>query len=85
MSRPKGQLVSHAHALDAIFVNLMRRGLRSIDKGYLDAGERYTRLALKAQAQCRAILDSLTEMKNPPAGGIRQASQYRAWSPADKQ
>jgi len=33
---------------------------------YLDAAERYMRLALKAQGQCRATLETLAVIKNPP-------------------
>jgi hypothetical protein len=32
---------------------------------YMDATDRYMRLALKAQSQCRATLETLAEIKNP--------------------
>ena len=42
---------------------------------YLDAAETYMRLALKAQSQCRATLETLAEIKNPrPVAFVRQAN-----------
>ena len=41
---------------------------------YLDATDRYMRLALKAQAQCRATVETLAEIKNPPTLFARQAN-----------
>jgi hypothetical protein len=41
---------------------------------YLDALERYMRLALKAQSQCRATLETLAAIKNPPVIYARQAN-----------
>jgi hypothetical protein len=43
--------------------------------GYLDAAERYLRLALKAQSQCRANIETLAEIKNPkPLAFVLQAN-----------
>jgi hypothetical protein len=36
--------------------------------------DRYLRLALKAQSQCRATVETLAEMKNPPVVFARQAN-----------
>ena len=41
---------------------------------YLEAMDRYLRLALKAQAQCRATIETLAAMKNPPVVFARQAN-----------
>ncbi len=42
---------------------------------YLGAAETYLRLALKAQSQCRATLETLAEIKNPMTGAyVRQAN-----------
>ncbi len=41
---------------------------------YLDATDRYMRLALKAQAQCRATLETLAKIKNPPTLFAQQAN-----------
>jgi hypothetical protein len=41
---------------------------------YIDAADRYMRLALKAQGQCRATLETLAAIKNPPVVIARQAN-----------
>jgi hypothetical protein len=41
---------------------------------YMQAAETYMRLALKAQAQCRATLETLGSIKNPPVIYARQAN-----------
>lgn len=57
-------LISQAVALDAIFTRLSLRAHNCFGQ-YLNAGEKYLRLALKAQSQCRATLETLAEIKNP--------------------
>jgi len=57
-------LVSQAVALDAIFTRLSLRAHGNFGE-YIKAGETYLRLALKAQSQCRATLETLAEIKNP--------------------
>jgi hypothetical protein len=66
-------LTSQAFALDAIFMCLARRAQMNMDK-YIDATDRYMRLALKAQGQCRATLETLANLKNPPVVVARQAN-----------
>jgi hypothetical protein len=66
MSRPEGMLVAQAHALDAVFNNLAALAKRNLEP-HFDAAERLLRLALKAQSQCRATLESLAVIKYPPA------------------
>jgi hypothetical protein len=41
---------------------------------YINAAERYMRLALKAQAQCRATIETLAALKSPPVVYARQAN-----------
>ncbi len=41
---------------------------------YIQAAETYMRLALKAQAQCRATLEALATIKSPPVVYARQAN-----------
>ena len=41
---------------------------------YINAAERYLRLALKAQSQCRATLETLATIKNPPVIYAKQAN-----------
>lgn len=75
MKRPEAMLVAQAHTLDALFSNLSRRSHASSSAGYLDAADRYMRLALKAQAQCRTTVEALAEIKNPrPVAFVKQAN-----------
>ena len=65
-------LTAQAHTLDAIFNNLSRR---AINAEYMDSLDRYLKLALRAQSQCRATWEALTAIKNPPMMGyVRQAN-----------
>lgn len=66
-------LSSQAVALNAMFGELARRSALNMGE-YLDASERYMRLALKAQGQCRATLETLAAIKNPPVVFARQAN-----------
>lgn len=75
MSRPEAMLVAQSHTLDEIFAVLARRAQANILEGYSEAGERYMRLAFKAQSQCRTTIETLAEMKNPrPVAFVRQAN-----------
>lgn len=63
-------LVSQAITLDAIFTDLARRaGINAHE--YLDATERYMRLALKAQAGSRATLAELIKVHQPREQTVR--------------
>ncbi|WP_274886841.1 hypothetical protein [Pseudomonas sp. ITEM 17296] len=62
MTRAEDMLVSQAHSLDALFVHLASRALSSKNIGGLES---YMRLALKAQNQARATLQTLGELKTP--------------------
>lgn len=73
MGRPEAMLMAQAHALDALFHGLVQRSALNMGE-YLDAAERYMRLALKAQSQCRATLETLGALKNPPVVYARQAN-----------
>ncbi len=73
LSQPEAILMVHALALDAIFGNLARRAADSISSD-LDRSDRLLRLALKAQAQSRASLETLITAKNPPVVFARQAN-----------
>lgn len=66
-------LSSQAMALNVMFGELARRSALNMGE-YLDASERYMRLALKAQGQCRATLETLATIKNPPVVFARQAN-----------
>ena len=73
MSGPEAILVAQASALNSIFTELARRAGANMGE-YMAATESYMRLALKAQAQCRATIETLAEMKNPPVVIARQAN-----------
>jgi hypothetical protein len=63
-----------AQTLDAIFNGLARR--TAVNAGeYMAACETYLRLALKAQSQCRATLETLAMIKNPrPLAFVKHAN-----------
>jgi hypothetical protein len=74
LQRAEAMLVAQAHTLEAIFHELARRSALNLGE-YLGAAETYMRLALKAQSQCRATLETLATMKNPhPVAFVRQAN-----------
>ena len=72
LKRAEAMLTAQAHTLDAIFNNLARR---AINAEYMDNLDRYLKLALRAQSQCRATWETLATIKNPPVMGyVRQAN-----------
>jgi hypothetical protein len=73
LRRAEGILIAQAHTLDAIFGYCARRSVRNM-REHLNAAELYLRLALKAQSQCRATLETLANIKNPPTVFARQAN-----------
>ena len=66
-------LTAQAVALNTVFTELARRAVVNFGE-YLDAGDRYLRLALKAQSQCRATIETLALMKNPRTVFAKQAN-----------
>jgi hypothetical protein len=67
-------LTAQAVALDAIFNEMARRAALNRGK-YINVTETFLRLGLKAQAQCRATLQTLFEMKCPqPVAFVKQAN-----------
>ncbi len=62
LSDMEATLVSQARTLDTIFSNLAARAANTQN---VDLMEKYLRLALKAQAQCRTTVEALHEMKYP--------------------
>lgn len=63
-------LASQAITLDAIFTEMARRSGLNMGE-YLDASERYMRLALKAQANSRATLEALAKLHQPREQTVR--------------
>lgn len=62
LSRAESMLIAQAHTLDGLFARLTTNALTSTD---MDKLERYMKLALKAQNQARATLQTLVELKTP--------------------
>ena len=56
-------LSAQAGTLNAIFTNM---AFQSYKAKIFDHADRYMRLALKAQSQCRATCETLAVLKNPP-------------------
>jgi hypothetical protein len=64
-------LYCQAHVLQAVFVDSL---LQVPKQGWFSTSEAYMRMALKAQAQCRATVETLVTIKNPPVVFARQAN-----------
>jgi hypothetical protein len=68
----EAMLYGQAVTLETIFTSLARR---ATSQEYLKQFQAYLGLALKAQAQCRATLEALAEIKNPrPVAFVKQAN-----------
>jgi hypothetical protein len=86
----EAMLYGQAQALQSIFTNMARRSAMNAGE-YMDATDKYMRLALKAQSQCRATLETLAIVKNPMpyikqaniAHGHQQVNNTCASTPAD--
>jgi hypothetical protein len=65
MTSAQATLVGQALALNAIFAELARRGAAAPNRPG-NAAEKYLRLAMKAQSQCRATLNVLSEFAEGP-------------------
>lgn len=63
LSDAEGLLIAQATSLNAVFADLL---LRASGTKTLEHFDRYLRLGFKAQAQCRATLETLALAKNPP-------------------
>lgn len=63
LSSQRAMLAAQSFALNSIFTELSRRSARNMGE-YIEASERYMRLALKAQSQCRATIEALDRLAN---------------------
>ena len=73
-SQVEAMLYGQASALASIFHECARRSALNMGT-HQDAMERYMRLALKAQSQCRTTLEALVEAKHPKSVAfVRQAN-----------
>ena len=64
-------LTAQAVTLNTMFTHLANMAVQT---EYVDHLSRYTQLALKAQGQCRATLETLATIKRPPAVFARQVN-----------
>lgn len=71
LSQVEAMLMNQATALQTLFSRL---AIASRSADMLPQQEMAMRLALKAQAQCRATLETLAAIKNPPLVYARQAN-----------
>ncbi len=60
LKRGEAMLTAQAHILDAVF---NKPAQRAINAEYMDNLDRYLKLALRAQSQCRATWETLATMK----------------------
>ena len=68
-------LASQALTLDSMFTDMARRAVMNFNT-YPDAGERYMRLALKAQGNSRATLETLAKLHQPREQTVRHVHVY---------
>jgi hypothetical protein len=71
MNRIEAMLMGQATALQSLFARLIERG---VTQDSLPPYEAHMRLALKAQAQSRATLETLANVRNGPVIYARQAN-----------
>lgn len=71
LSRAEAMLMNQATALQSLFARLAERGMGC---DAVVAFECNMRMALRAQSQCRATLETLANIKNPPTVFARQAN-----------
>lgn len=71
LSKAEAMLMNQATALQSLFARLAERGMGC---DHAPAFEANMRMALRAQSQCRATLETLAAIKNPPIVYARQAN-----------
>jgi hypothetical protein len=65
LKRAESMLISQAHSLDVIFTRLALDASANSPSN-MEAFQTFLKLALRAQSQCRATLETLATIKNPP-------------------
>jgi hypothetical protein len=73
LKRAESMLIAQASSLDAIFLGLANRASANIGNNIGNV-ETYLKIALRAQSQCRATLETLSAIKNPPVVFAKQAN-----------
>jgi hypothetical protein len=71
LAHAEAMLVNQASALQSLFVRLTERAM---EQGHMPNLEGFMRMALRAQSQCRATLETLATIKNPPIVYAKQAN-----------
>lgn len=72
LDKLEGMLTAQAGTLNAMFNNFAKRAIHA---QYLPQMDTYTRLAMKAQAQCRSTVEAIAEIKYPKSATfIKQAN-----------
>jgi hypothetical protein len=71
MKRPEAMLLMQAHTLDSLFNSLAQKAYKQDRLPQFDA---MLKMALRAQNQCRATLETLSTIKNPPVIFAKQAN-----------
>jgi hypothetical protein len=71
LSQAEAMLMNQATALQSLFARLAERAMAHTTVPGFDAN---MRMALRAQSQCRATLEALATIKNPPVVYARQAN-----------
>lgn len=71
MAHAEGMLINQASSLQALFVRLSERAM---EQAHMPNLEGFMRMALRAQSQCRATLETLAAIKNPPVIFAKQAN-----------
>jgi hypothetical protein len=67
-------LFAQSHTLNQLFASLLQSAMDNRGE-HIGAFETYMRLALRAQSQCRATLETLAVVKNPPSVAfVKQAN-----------
>lgn len=61
---PSEMLAAQAMVLDAMFTEMAHRAASNVGR-HMEAADRYGKLALKAQANCRATLEALAKLHQP--------------------
>lgn len=70
LSMASRMLAAQAITLDSMFTEFARRAAINMSQ-YLEAAERYGRLAMKAQSNCRATLEALAKLHQPREQTVR--------------
>lgn len=71
LSNAEAMLFTQAHILDQLFNNLIGNAVNPESAIHMEA---CLKLAFKAQGQCRATLETLSAIKNPPVVYAKQAN-----------